>query len=112
MAEMEIDLSKLAVSALPSEVTSAIGSRLLLAMNHWALRLRVPAFEISNEDMGRAASMLVACSGRATADERACALLGWLVVACEDLGVSRSELSAMLADVLTLRETVDRKLDG
>jgi hypothetical protein len=113
MAQLEVDFSKLSVAALPTEVTSAVGSRLLVDMNHWAHCFRVPSFEVSSDDMSRAASMLVTCSGRATTNERVCALLGWLVVTSEDLGVSGRELLAMLADVVKLRQTVDpRKLDG
>jgi hypothetical protein len=98
-----IDLQKTPVEMLPTEITSAVGTRLLSAMNHWAHALQVREFEFSDQDMSQAASMLVACSGRQTQDERVCALLGWLVVTCEDLGVTRRELMAMMSDALTLR---------
>jgi hypothetical protein len=109
---INIDLQSVPLEELPPEVTSAVGARLLSALNHWAYALGVKEVEFSNDDMSQAACMLVSCSGRATTEERACALLGWLVVTCENLGVTRRELMAMLSDVLALRAVATLEKGG
>jgi hypothetical protein len=98
------------VTRVPDSIAAPFGRLLLIEVDSAAHLLNVPAFEVSRDDLRRAASLLVACSGRSTRDETACALIGWLVSSCEGLGVSSDALLLILQDVLTLRASVREAL--
>lgn len=89
---------------VPREMLEKIGARLLHQLGRWANILKVPVFDITENDMGRAASLLVATAGRATAEERVCATLGWMIVQANQLGVTTRELAAMFEDAATMFE--------
>jgi hypothetical protein len=89
---------------VPREMLEKIGARLLHQLGRWANILKVPVFDITEHDMGRAASLLVATAGRATSEERVCATLGWMIVQANREGVTPRELLAMFEDAATMFE--------